>query len=137
MRDLASSLIAGELRLGGEGGTRSAAALRVCEKLRGPLSTYAGAAGFRSLLSRALHLATTKEPWLSGFEVGPDGAIKGSPETQAQMGSDRAARAGGMLVAKLIELLVTFIGEALTLRLVHEVWPKTPTKESKPGGKQK
>lgn len=137
MRDLASSLIAEELRLSGEGGSRSTAALRVCEKLRGPLSTYAGAAGFRSLLSRALRLANAKEPWLDGLQIEPDGSILCTPEAMTQMSSDRAARGGGMLVAKLIELLVTFIGEALTLRLVHDVWPQAATKESKPGGKQK
>jgi hypothetical protein len=137
MRDLASSLIAEELRLGGEGGTRGAAALRVCQKLRGPLSTYAGAAGFRSLLSRALSLANAKEPWLDGFQIDPDGSIQCSPEVETQMASERAARGGGLLVAQLLELLVTFIGEALTLRLVQDVWPRAATKESKPGGKQK
>jgi len=30
------------------------------------------------------------------------------------------------LLAQLLGLLVTFIGEALTVRLVREVWPKVP-----------
>jgi hypothetical protein len=31
-----------------------------------------------------------------------------------------------MLVAQLLSLLVTFIGEPLTIRLVHDVWPDVP-----------
>ena len=31
-----------------------------------------------------------------------------------------------VLVAQLLGLLVAFIGETLTLRLVREVWPKLP-----------
>ena len=38
------------------------AAFRVCEKLRQSLSTLAGAAGYRSLISRALTLAKKETP---------------------------------------------------------------------------
>jgi hypothetical protein len=33
---------------------------------------------------------------------------------------------GVVLLAQLLGLLVAFIGENLTLRLVREVWPKVP-----------
>ena len=42
------------------------AALRVGEKLRRPLSTLAGTAGYRSLIARALTLAKKEVPSLGG-----------------------------------------------------------------------
>ena len=44
---------------------------------------------------------------------------------------DRAALldAGVILLAHLIALLVAFIGERLTLQIVHEVWPKLAAKQ--------
>ena len=36
------------------------------------------------------------------------------------------AEGEAVLVAQLIGLLVTFIGEALTLHLLHEAWPQAP-----------
>jgi hypothetical protein len=47
-----------------------------------------------------------------------------SPETEAKVNSREAAKGGLALVASLLELLATFIGEALTLRLVQQVWPR-------------
>ena len=109
---------------------------RVCEKLRRPLSDYAGAAGFRSLLSRALGLAKAEEPWLARLEIKPDGSIGISPaRITAEM--SQAMRGSTLLVAKLLELLATFIGETLTLRLVHDIWPKAAIRASKSGGKKK
>lgn len=31
--------------------------------------------------------------------------------------------AGKVLVAQLLGLLFTFVGETLTLRLIHDIWP--------------
>lgn len=130
MPDLASRLVAEEMHRGGADLAPLRAALRVCERLRLPLSTYAGAAGFRSLLSRALSLAKTEEPWLAGLELKADGTLQPSAAAEEQIATEKAARAGAALVAQLLGLLVTFIGEALTLRLVHDVWPKAANRES-------
>jgi hypothetical protein len=134
MQDLAGRLIARETRRGAAA-TEFDAAFRVCEKLRRPLSDYAGAGGFRSLLRRALGLAKAEEPWLGAWEVRPDGSIGISP-TGSTIEPVEAARGSTLLVAKLLELLVTFIGETLTLRLVHDVWPKVAAKGSKSRGKK-
>lgn len=135
MRNLAHRLIAEERRCGSPTEAASRAAFLVCEKLRGPLSTFAGLAGFRSLLSRALVLARVEAPLLSGVQVRPDGSFQYSPEMEAQLDTDEAAQAGAALASQLLGLLVTFIGEALTLRLVHDVWPNAAIKDSKPEGK--
>lgn len=105
------------------------AAFRVCEKLRRPLSTMAGVAGFRSLLSRALVLAKADAPWLGGLPIKPDGSLEFSAEVEAQLRSEEAARGGVALITELVGLLIIFIGEALTLRLLHTVWPKVLLKD--------
>ena len=96
---------------------------RVCDKIRRPLSTLAGAAGFRSLLSRSLVLAKQESPALGGWEVGPDGSLQGCDGDTAE--------SGGVLIAHLIGLMITFIGETLTHRLLHDVWLNLPDAEVK------
>jgi hypothetical protein len=135
MRTLAQSLIAEERRADRHSAIASRAAFRVGEKLRAPLCTFAGAAGFRSLLSRALVLARADAPLLAGVQIAADGTFLYSPEMEAQAGSAEAVQAGAALVDQLLALLTTFIGEALTLRLVHDVWPQTALKDHKSTGK--
>ncbi len=100
------------------------AAFRVCAKLRRPLITLAGVAGFRSLLSRSLALARAEAPSLSVVQVTADGSVKGLEELASQTGKEQARDGGTILIAQLIGLLLTFIGEGLTLRLVQDVWPE-------------
>ena len=96
---------------------------RVCHKLRRPLTTLAGAAGFRSLLTRALTLAKQESPALAAWEVMADGSLQGL--------NGEAAQSGEVLISHLIGLMFTFIGEALTLRLLHDVWLDLPDTEGK------
>jgi hypothetical protein len=95
---------------------------QVSENLRRPLSTLAGAAGFHALLSRALTLAKARTPILSAARVKADGSLDGLSEVQ----DDKTAEADAILISQLLGLLVTFIGEKLTMRLVHDVWPDLP-----------
>ncbi len=101
-------------------------AVRVCEKLRLPLARLAGVEGFRSLMSRALALAKAEVSSLAAVQVRADGSLEGLDGA----GPDRDAGAGGkggaVVVAQLLGLLVTFIGEPLTLRLVRDAWPDAP-----------
>jgi hypothetical protein len=41
-----------------------------------------------------------------------------------QIDKGQARDGGAILIAQLIGLLLTFIGEGLTLRLVQDVWPE-------------
>ena len=95
----------------------------VCDKLRRPLTTLAGAAGFRSLLARALTLAKQESPVLGSWKVKPDGSLDGL--------NGEAAQSGAVLIAHLIGLMITFIGQSLTLRLLHDVWLDLPGSENK------
>ncbi len=94
-------------------------AFRICEKLRRPLTTLAGAAGFHSLLLRALRLAIREAPGLSALQVNATGMLEEVKPNQYNNDAEGQA----LLVAHLVGLLFTFIGETLTLRLMHDVWP--------------
>ena len=123
-RNLAQRLLAYEA-VGDENSAPSeSAASRVCAKLRGPLITLAGVAGFRSLLSRALTLARAEVPSLSAVQVAADGSLRGLDELVSQTDKEHARDGGAILIAQLVGLLLTFIGEGLTIRLVQDVWPE-------------
>ena len=47
-----------------------------------------------------------------------------SLEAAAGLPEDEIARGETVLIAQLVALLITFIGEALTLRLLQEAWPE-------------
>jgi len=123
-RELAQRLIAYESTPGKTSEPTKLMPFRVSETLRQPLCTLAGVAGFRSLLSRALTLARAEAPSLSALQVEADGSLRGLDELEPQIDKDQAREAGVILVAHLIGLLLFFMGEGLTLRLViSEVLP--------------
>jgi hypothetical protein len=82
-----------------------------------------GNAGFRGLLSRSLALAGEDVRWLRAVHVKSDGTLTELAELQAQLPPAQFAEGRTVLLAQLLGLLVAFIGEALTVRLVHEAWP--------------
>ena len=124
MRDLAERLIAHETRANKSSGTRIPAAFPVGEKLRPKLATLIGDTGFRALLSRALARARAEVPSLRAVQVEGDGSLGGLTEFDAQADPAEAAEGRVVLLAQLLGMLVAFIGEDLTLRLVRDVWPK-------------
>ncbi len=109
-----------------------------CEKLHLHLATFMGNTGFRALLSRALALAAAEVPWLRAVRVKADWSLEGMGELKTQIDRDELFEGGVVLLAQLLGLLVTFIGEVLTVRLVREVWPKVPLDglDFRNGGKQ-
>ncbi|MGH9584171.1 MAG: hypothetical protein ACRD4O_14680, partial [Bryobacteraceae bacterium] len=119
-RDLAQRLLAHEAAADNSSESNTPAVLRVSEKLRRPLSTLAGVTGFRILLARALKLATAQAPGLSAVRVKPDGSLDGAGEIH------RDGEADAVLIAQLLTLLATFIGEGFMLRLVQGEWPDLP-----------
>ncbi len=95
--------------------------MQVCEKLQTSVTKFAGSAGFNSLLRRALALARAEVPSLQSLEVGLDGSLKGC-EALA-VAADAAPDGTVAIIAHLLGLLETFVGEPFTLRLVRETWP--------------
>jgi hypothetical protein len=124
MRDFAERLIAYETRENKSSETKTPAAFPVGEKLRPHLARLMGKVGFRELVSRALALANAEVPWLRAVHVKVDGSFEGLDELGTQFDPDEIFEGRVVLLAQLLGLLVTFIGEDLTLRLVREVWPK-------------
>lgn len=121
--DLTRRLLAYEAIAGKTSEPTQSAALRVYEKLRRPLFTLIGVAGFRSLASRALTLAQTEAPGLSVVQVTADGSLQGLGELDQQIEKDLAEEGGAILIAQLLGLLSTFVGIAFALRLVQDAWP--------------
>ncbi len=107
------------------------AAERVSDKLRAHLSKRIGQEGFQVLLARALTLATARFPHLSAVRVDADGSLiglrraadVGSQRTSDSITQQDAVEGVVALVAELLGLLMTFIGEDLTLRLLSTVSP--------------
>ncbi len=105
---------------------QTAVCVCVCEKLRKPLSTLAGVAGYKALISRALALAKVDVPSLAVLEVKDDGSLAVLNVYDPERDLDEVQNGDTALTAQLIGLLVTFIGEALTMQLVRDVWPDAP-----------
>jgi len=123
LKACARQLLAFELASGKSAGAEDFAAFRICEKLRGPLGKLLGLGGFRALLSRALALAGMEFPWLGKLFIKDDASLEGFAALQAELDSDAITAGGVALVAQFLGLLVTFIGPALTLGFLREVWP--------------
>jgi len=122
MRDLARRLLAVEASHPTAPHQHLYEAVRVCGKLRLSLTRIVGADGFASLLRRSLALARAEAPSLNRITVMPDCSMDGL-EALAAGEADGGVEATAALAAHLLGLLETFIGEPLTLRLVHESWP--------------
>lgn len=126
MQDVAKLLSAYEGRGNKSAKTKPAATFPVSDKLRPHLATLVGSAGYRALLARAVALAGAEVPWLRGLHVKADGTLEGLEEIHAKLGAAEFIKGRVALVAELLGLLVAFVGESLTLRLVQEIWPKVP-----------
>jgi hypothetical protein len=124
LRDFAERLIAYETSRNKSSKTKIPAAFFVGEKLRPHLAALMGNVGFHALLSRALALANAEVPWLRAVHVKSDGSLEGLDELDAQVDPEEVFEGRLVLLAQLLGLLVAFIGENLTLRLVRDVWPK-------------
>jgi hypothetical protein len=126
MRNLSRWLIAHERCEGNPAETSVMGCVCVCEKLRRPLSTLAGVAGYKALVSRALVLAKAEVPSLGSVQVRDDGSLDVPGPVEPERALDEVQKGGAALVAQLLGLLVTFIGLALTIQLVRDVWPDAP-----------
>jgi len=130
MRDLAQRLLDYEAFADKSSDPADSATLRVYERLRQGLGEFAGVAGFRSLASRALALARTEAPGLSEMRISADGALQNLGEIEhrsdieeVQDGEFPSGEGGIVLIARLLGLLLIFIGEPTTLRLLLNLWP--------------
>jgi hypothetical protein len=130
MRDLAHRLFAYEVVAGKTSEPVEFATLRVYEKLRQSLSAFAGVAAFESLAFRALTQAKSEAPSLWAVQVAEGESLQGLGEFEPQIDMDKdlsgefpAGDGGIVLIARLLGLLLIFLGEAITLSLLRNAWP--------------
>jgi hypothetical protein len=130
IRILAHSLLAYELIASKSSEPMESATLRVYEKLRQSLSGIVGVAAFESLAFRALTQAKSEAPSLWPVQIAGDGSLQGLGELKPQIDMDKdladkfpGGDGGIVLIARLLGLLLMFLGEAITLRLLRNAWP--------------
>ena len=121
MRIYAERLIAYEMTRAVYSESTPSAAFVVIEKLSPHFGPLMGAAGFRALIARALVLANAEVAWLRDLRVGEDGSFEGLKKLEAHSNPEEIATAGIVLLARLLGLLVTLIGEDLTLQLLSNI----------------
>lgn len=136
LRDLARCLLALEVNQTEHLHKEVQTALRVFEKLRPYLFTMVGVAGFQALLARAVALATAEVSWLEVVRVQNDATLQGFHEAAQQQSAKAVTLGSTALLAQLLGLLVTFIGEALTLRIVQDIWPEAHEEDQKVSAKE-
>jgi hypothetical protein len=120
-RELARSLVACEADATTTSLHTEPATVRVYERLRRQLGSPVGVDGFQALASRALALAKSQSPRLSAVQVTANGGLQGLGEVESQTNSEEDGEAGIILIAQLLGLFLTFLGEATTLRLIEDL----------------
>jgi hypothetical protein len=122
-RDLARGLVASEADASATTLHTKPATVRVYEKLRRQLAAPVGAEGFQVLASRALALAKSQSPRLNAVLVTASGELRGLDEVESREGTSAHEddEAGVILIAQLLGLFLTLLGEATTLRLIEDL----------------
>jgi len=120
-RDLARSLVASEAVANTTSHQSEPATVRVYERLRRQLGAPVGADGFQSLASRALALARSESPRLKAVQVMANGGLRGLGEVESQTNPDEEGEVGVILIAELLGLFLTLLGEMTTLRLIEDL----------------
>ena len=120
-RDLARSLVAREADSSAASLQTEPASVRVYERLRRQLGAPVGSDGFQSLATRALALARSESPRLDAVQIMANGGVRGLCEVESQTNSDEYGEVGVILIAQLLGLFLTLLGESTTLRLIEDL----------------
>jgi hypothetical protein len=108
-----------------DAGAVAAAARRTCEHLARQLAPLVGEGGVAAIYTRSLHLVQRQFP---GLAPGRESAQRDGPFVRVEqfLAHQQPAVASAAAVALFTtvgELLASFIGEPLTMRLLREAWP--------------
>lgn len=126
MRRIAIQALAQRAGAGAETRALADAAQHVYDDLARVSTPFIGKVAVDALTGRALYLVQQNYPWLAATREardwsGPFAQVVFCLEQQAPAVATEAA---GAILATLTELLVTFIGQPLTSRLLQEAWPE-------------
>jgi hypothetical protein len=123
-------------------------------RLESMMSTLIGPVGFQSIMARAVHLTRGTWPWIERTQLGASAAVvlqqlsqersagstsrarlvlAGFTSALEQEGPENLKAGAAELLANVLRLFCTFIGEELTLRLMHRTWPNLAAGDAGPG----
>jgi len=106
------------------------AAERASAQLRRRLADLIGLTGYTMLVARAVRLAQAEVPAVESVTVdagaGAAGSLRGVRALVLANSDEPGVTEAGLsaILAHVIGLLITFIGEDLTKRQIREVWPE-------------
>lgn len=132
LRQLALNVLTREAGVGADATALAAATHRAYDNLAGVLVPLIGELGITALTARALHLTQRDYPWLARTR---DATPIDEPFTQLRLSLEHhddpavAADAAAAALASLLALLITFIGEPLTMNLLRRAWPDRASDE--------
>lgn len=122
-QDLARRLLEYEASADKSSESKQSNVFRASEELRHLLCALVGPADYRSFLTRALTLAKAEAPTLAPVQVTLDGSLRGLDEVELQNHQQRAGDPAVILLAQVLEVFRTFLGGALTIKLVQNASP--------------
>jgi hypothetical protein len=125
--DWARKLIAAEADADSTTAQTELATLRVYERLRLQFRAPVGVDAFQALASRALSVARSQFPILSAVSVTANGDLRGLGEVEVPLNSDEDREVGIILIAQMLRLFLTLLGETATVHLIEDapVWIET------------
>jgi len=106
--------------------TENQMSVAVVQKLKPQLVELMGNKGFHALVSRSLTLAKEEAPWLAGARLNKEGVLEGFEDSHEPADPEQISTGGSVMLAWLLGLLSSFIGELFTVQLVLEGWPNLP-----------
>ena len=102
--------------------TDAASLLPIFERLRAVLISLVGVAGFEALLSRSFALAKGEVAWLGKVPTKAEGTLGRLREAALVQSPEEQERGYLTLLTRIIGLLITFIGEDLTVQIIQDAW---------------
>ena len=118
--DWARKLIASEADADSTTAQTKLPTLRVYERLRQQFRAPIGVDAFQVLASRALSVAKSQFPSLSAVSVTANDGLRGLGEVERPLSTVEDAEVGIVLIAQMLRLFLTLLGEAATVRLIEE-----------------
>lgn len=101
-----------------------AVSIDLWEQMATQIVSIFGEGGFSSLYARSIFLTQSSFPWLAAGVLSPQkdhrfAELKTSLEAQTPA---HASAANDLLLITFTDILVTLIGESLTIRILHSAW---------------
>jgi len=124
INDWARRLIASEADADSTTAQTEPPALRVYQRLRLQFRAPVGVDAFQGLASRALSLAKSQFPSLSAVRVTANGGLRGPGEGESPLKPGEDDEVGVILIAQMLRLFLTLLGEAATVRLIEDAPPR-------------